>query len=213
MKRFLFSLLKISLIILFIAGLVAGGIMITVRNEFQDRVYPSVENLPEDSTLVVLGASVYRDQTPSDALEDRLEMAVRAYRAGKVKRIILSGDDGRWAQEEVQTMLTYMHNRDVANNIIIIDGNNARTFDSCYRLKNELRQNSVVLITQGFHMPRALYLCNKMGLDAWGLESDLRMYHDIVWFTVRDWMASLLAWWDIYNQRLPSYLQAEISDY
>ncbi|NIP32484.1 hypothetical protein GWN26_03100 [Candidatus Saccharibacteria bacterium] len=110
-------------------------------------------------------------------------------------------------------MLNYMYNRDVPDSIVIVDGNNARTFDSCYRLKNELRQNDVVLITQGFHMPRALYLCNKMGLDAWGLESDLRMYKDIVWFTVRDWMASLLAWWDIYNQRLPSYLQAEVINY
>ncbi len=213
MKRLFLSFIKISFIIILLVSFVAGGIMITVRNEFQDKVYPSVENLPEDSTMVVLGASVYRDRTPSDALEDRLDMAVRAYRANKVKRIILSGDDGRWAQEEVQTMLNYMYNRDVPDSIVIVDGNNARTFDSCYRLKNELRQNDVVLITQGFHMPRALYLCNKMGLDAWGLESDLRMYKDIVWFTVRDWMASLLAWWDIYNQRLPSYLQAEVINY
>jgi len=213
MKRFFYSLFKISLIIIVLIAFVAGGIMVTVRNEFQEKVYPSVNNLPEDSTMVVLGASVYRDRTPSDALEDRLDMAVRAYRANKVKRIILSGDDGRWAQEEVQTMLNYMYNRDVPDSIIIVDGNNARTFDSCYRLKNELRQNDVVLVTQSFHMPRALYLCNKMGLDAWGLESDLRMYKDIVWFTVRDWMASLLAWWDIYNQRLPSYLQAEVINY
>ncbi|NIP32483.1 hypothetical protein GWN26_03095 [Candidatus Saccharibacteria bacterium] len=103
MKRLFLSFIKISFIIILLVSFVAGGIMITVRNEFQDKVYPSVENLPEDSTMVVLGASVYRDRTPSDALEDRLDMAVRAYRANKVKRIILSGDDGRWAQEEVQT--------------------------------------------------------------------------------------------------------------
>jgi SanA protein len=74
-------------------------------------------------------------------------------------------------------------------------------------LKNELNQNEVVLVTQAFHLPRALYLCNRVGLDARGVESDLRSYHKIVWFTFRDWLASLLAFVDVEFKRLPTYLE------
>jgi len=207
MKRFLINATKILLILLIVIMATAVALTIMVRSEYQDKVYSSIQELPDDSVMVVLGASVKRDATPSDALEDRLDMAVRAWRAGKVDKIILSGDDGRWAQEETQAMLGYMYSQGVPDHLLIIDGNNARTFDSCYRLRNELHEDNVVLITQSFHLPRALYLCNELGIDAWGLDSDLRWYQDIVWFTARDWLASLLAFWDIYDRRLPTYLE------
>jgi len=212
MKKFFLTILIILLISAIFAGAGATFLMIQVRSEYQSKIFEDVDQLPNESIIVVLGASVHRDRTPSDALEDRLEMAIRAWRAEKADKIILSGDDGTWAQEEVQSMLSYLVNKGVPRHLIVIDGNNARTFDSCYRLKNVLNENEVVLITQSFHLPRALYLCNEIGLDAWGLESDLRWYKDVLWFTVRDWMASLLAYWDIYNQRLPSYLEFGIME-
>jgi len=212
MKKFFLTTFLIIITLIILAGAGAVVLMVQVRSEYNYKTYEDVNELPRDSVVVVLGASVHRDRTPSDALEDRLEMAIRAWRAEKTDKIILSGDDGTWAQEEVQSMLNYLVNKGVPRNMIIIDGNNARTFDSCYRLKNVLNQNEVVLITQSFHLPRALYLCNEIGLDAWGLESDLRWYKDVLWFTVRDWMASLLAFWDLYNQRLPSYLEFGVID-
>lgn len=212
MKKFFLTILISLIILIILASAGAVVLMIQVRSEYQAKIFEGIDQLPHDSTIVVLGASVHRDRTPSDALEDRLEMAIRAWRAEKTNKIILSGDDGTWAQEEVQSMLSYLVNKGVPRHLIIIDGNNARTFDSCYRLKNVLNENEVVLITQSFHLPRALYLCNEVGLDAWGLESDLRWYKDVLWFTTRDWMASLLAYWDLYNQRLPSYLERGIND-
>lgn len=208
MKKFFINLTILVLALMIIAGGILFGLMVSVRSEYDHKIYRDVQQLPEESAAVVLGASVYRDRTPSDALEDRLDAAVRAWRADKAEIIILSGDDGRYAQEEVQSMLNYLVNRGIPRDKIVIDGNNARTFDSCYRLKNELNRNEVVLITQEFHLPRALYLCNKMGLDAWGLPADQRLYRDIVWFTIRDWLASALAYWDIRYQRLPTYLES-----
>lgn len=212
MKKFFLNIFVLLIILLILASVGSMVIMVQVRSEYQSKIYNDVDQLPNGSTIVVLGASVHPDNTPSDALEDRLEIAARAWRAEKIENIVLSGDDGTWAQEEIQSMLGYLIDAGVPRDNIIIDGNNARTFDSCYRLKNVLNQNKVVLITQSFHMPRALYLCNEIGLDAWGLESDLRWYKDVLWFTVRDWMASLLAFWDLYNQRLPSYLEVNLVD-
>ncbi|MDD4995581.1 MAG: ElyC/SanA/YdcF family protein [Patescibacteria group bacterium] len=201
------TFLKIVILLTVVAMLAAGGLAYSVRTEYSYKIYDSIESLPENSVMVVLGASVKRDKTPSDALEDRLETAVRAWRAQKTEKIILSGDDGRWAQPEIQAMVLYMYDNGVPDEMLLVDGNNARTFDSCYRLKNELGQNKVVLVTQNFHLPRALYLCNKIGLDAWGISVDIRSYQKIAWFTMRDWMASLLAFWDIYMRKAPTYLQ------
>jgi SanA protein len=108
---------------------------------------------------------------------------------------------------EIAAMYRYVYEAGMPEGIVIIDGNNARTFDSCYRLKNVLGQNDVVLVTQGFHLPRALYLCNEVGIDAWGIDADLRSYRDIAWFTSRDWLASFLAFWDIYLKRTPTFLE------
>jgi len=207
MKEKILKIITGILLAILIVGIVVFTIVGHVRTEYRYRVYEEVKDIPQDSTLVVLGASVHPDQTPSDALEDRLNTAVRAWRAKKAGLIILSGDDGRYAQPETDSMLQYMLEQGVPEGIILVDGNNARTFDSCYRLKNELNQNDVVLFTQAFHLPRALYLCNEVGLDAWGVESDRRSYHKIVWFTFRDWMASFLAFLDIRLKRLPTYLE------
>jgi SanA protein len=201
------KIVKIIIIIILAVCLALAGLMVYVRTAYIDKIYDQISSLPQNSVVVVLGASVKRDQTPSDALEDRLAVAVRAWREGKTEKIILSGDDGQWAQNETQAMLSYVISQGVPDQMIAVDGDNARTYDSCYRLKNELGQDRVVLITQSFHLPRALYLCNKLGLEASGLASDLRPYSKIVWFTVRDWLASLLAFLDVNLHREPSYLQ------
>jgi len=207
--KYFYKIFFIVIIILVLAALAFGGLAMYVRGEYIHKIYPDITAIPSDSTMVVLGASVIDENTPSAALEDRLEMAVRAWRANKVEKIILSGDDGRWAQPETSAMLAYLREQGVPDTMVIIDGNNARTFDSCYRLRNELIQKDVVLITQSFHLPRALYLCNEMGLNAYGIDSDLRWYKSILWFTIRDWSASVLAWYDIYTKQLPTYLEKE----
>lgn len=199
-------LVKTIIVAVTISLLLVVAIIYWVRVEYKDKIYSQIGEVPENSVVVVLGASVKRDKTPNDALEDRLNVAADIWRAGKTQRIILSGDDGRWAQPEIPAMLNYMYNQGVPQEVLIADGDNARTYDSCYRLKHELKQDDVVLVTQGFHLPRALYLCNEVGLDAWGIDSDLRPYSKIVWFTVRDWLASFLAYWDILLSAKPSYL-------
>ncbi|MBU0648746.1 YdcF family protein [Patescibacteria group bacterium] len=198
---------KIIISLITVVGLVVIGIIVSVRMEYRDKIYAQIEDVPEQSMVVVLGASVKRDQTPSQALEDRLRLAADIWYAGKAEKIILSGDDGRWAQPEIAAMVGYMYELGVPDEVLIADGNNARTHDSCYRLKNELGQDKVVLITQGFHLPRALYLCNKVGLDAWGIESNFQSYDRGGWFLLRDWLASFLAFWDIATEQLPSYLE------
>jgi SanA protein len=198
---------KIIFSLFVIACLVIAGVIVSVRTEYKDRVYNEIQNVSENSVVVVLGASINRDMTPSDVLEDRLQVAVDLWEQGKAEKIILSGDDGRWAQPEIPAMVNYMYSQGVPDDILIPDGDNARTYDSCYRLKNELNQDKVILITQGFHLPRALYLCNKLGLDAQGIKSDLRPYRKVAWFTVRDWLASFFAFWDINAGRTPSYLE------
>jgi len=198
---------KIIIALAAVAALVIVGVIALVRLEYRGKIYEQIQHIPDASVVVVLGASVKRDQTPSQALEDRLQVGADIWQADKAEKIILSGDDGRWAQPEIAAMVGYMYEQGIPDEDLIADGNNARTYDSCYRLKNEIDQDKVVLVTQGFHLPRALYLCNKLGLDAWGITSDLRTYDRGEWFLVRDWLASLLAFWDIYTQALPTYLK------
>lgn len=146
---------------------------------------------------IVLGASTKEDGTASDALYDRVETAVDLYRAGKVDKILMTGDDGAFHTDEVKSMAQLAANDGVKPEDLIVDGHGYRTYESCKRAKEEFHIDHAVIITQRFHLARALYLCRAMGMDAQGLAADRQTYQKIVLFTWRDLFASFKAWIDI----------------
>ena len=179
------------------AGMLAAGLVVAdVQLRYAASIGDRPEFLPGGDTALILGASIKSDGTPSDALRDRLDTGIALYRAGRVKRIRLTGDDGRYHTDEIDVMKPYVLAQGVPEADVTTDGQGYRTYESC---KNSGRDGlkSIVVVTQRFHLGRALYLCNTFGLDAAGVAADKRTYSDIIYFWARDLAASLKAWWDV----------------
>ncbi len=152
---------------------------------------------PQSQAIMILGASIKSNGQPSDALKDRLDTGIDLYKNNKAPLILLTGDDGRNRADEITVMKNYVLNAGVPENAIFTDGQGYRTYESCTRANKTFHINQAIIVTQKFHLPRALYLCHRLGLDSVGVSADLHTYKDIRWFTVRDWLASFKAWLDI----------------
>ncbi|MEO5927309.1 MAG: ElyC/SanA/YdcF family protein [Patescibacteria group bacterium] len=146
---------------------------------------------------IILGASVLPDGRPSDALRDRLLVGEALYREGKVEKLLVTGDDGGFRSDEVDSMKAYLLSEGVPEDAITVDGKGYRTYESCKRAHEEFHIDRAIVITQRFHMGRALYLCNELGVESKGMTADLEHYTKIKFFWARDLAASVLASWDI----------------
>lgn len=188
---------KITLGILIISGVTLAIIVSSVQLKYIDKLYPNVETAEPAPFAIVLGASVQKSGEPSDALRDRLLVGQALYEQKIVPKILVTGDDGLYHIDETKVMRTFLEKNGVPPNDIIEDGHGYRTYESCKRAVQEYGIKRAIIVTQRFHIGRALYLCNKLGMDARGVSSDLNPYVRIVYFTARDMAASLEAWWDV----------------
>jgi vancomycin permeability regulator SanA len=117
---------------------------------------------------IVFGAGLNPDGTPTPMLADRIDGGIELLRAGRVRTLLFTGDNGTVEHNELASMLNYARKRDVPRDAIVLDYAGFDTYDSCYRADWIFGVRSAVLVTQAFHMARALYLCRHRGMDAIG---------------------------------------------
>ncbi len=182
--------------ILGIGAILVVAITIDVRLSYRDRIY-SQTDVPSEPIIMVLGASLKPDGQPSDALLDRLKVGSELYNQHKGSSILVTGDDGKFYTDEVSVMKNYLVQAGIPDSSIKVDGHGYRTYESCSRAKKEFSITQAIIVTQNFHLPRALYLCNKLGVQSVGVSADLHSYRDIIRMTLRDWLASFKAWIDV----------------
>ena len=183
---------------------ILGFIVLNVQTDHLGDIFPRIEDTAETAPVaIVLGASVNGNGTPSDALRDRLLVGEDLYRKKKVEKILLTGDDGGFHQDEITVMHKFLTDRGVPETAILIDGQGYRTYESCRRAKSELHVDKAIVVTQRFHMARALYLCNALGVESIGVTSDLQAYQKSWFFWLRDLAASLKAFWEINKDKAP----------
>lgn len=156
-------------------------------------VFGRAEEVPSRAVALVLGARVYSDGTPSPVLEDRLAMALTLYRRGVVRKVLVTGDNGREDYDEVTNMRRWLVARGVPEGDVVRDHAGFRTWDSMVRAVKVFRVRHAVVCTQRFHMARSLYLARAAGLDAVGAVADLRPYHGRWRFAAREVFARTAA--------------------
>jgi len=189
-------IIRIALGVFALWAVFAVGIIVEVRSQYAKSIYDQ-GNVPPEPVIIVLGGSIKKDGTPSDALADRLKVASDLYVNKKGEKILVTGDNGQFRSNEVKAMEDYLLQTGIPAKDIMVDGQGYRTYESCSRAKNVFNISQAILVTQNFHLPRALYLCNVMGVQSVGVSADLHSYKEITWYTFRDWLASAKAWWDI----------------
>lgn len=136
--------------------------------------------------IVVLGASVYADGTPSGILKDRLDDGIALYFAGAAPKIIMSGDNGTASYNEVKVMKDYAISQGVPSEDVFCDHAGFSTYESMYRAKYVFGAERIVVATQTYHLYRALYAAQGLGMEAVGVASDYRTYANQLHYDLRE---------------------------
>ncbi len=157
---------------------------------------------------IVFGARIYSNDRLSAMLRDRVDTAIELYQAGKVDKLLLTGDNSSVYYNEPGAMMNYAIAHGVDPDDIQPDYGGRRTYDSCYRAKHVFQVSDAVLVTQAFHLPRALFLCSSMGLESSGVIADRRPYdpRSIAWSEMREVPALIVALSDAIRRIPPPVL-------
>ena len=167
---------------------------------YTERIY-TVEEAPEGySVAIVFGAGLHWDGSPTSVLRDRVKAAVDLYDQDKVQKLLFSGDNRFVDYNEPGAMQEYALELGVPEEDIVLDYAGRRTYDTCYRANAIFKVNKAILVTQRFHLPRALFLCDQTGIISQGVESDLRDYskYSLRYWNLREILATMSAMWDVW---------------
>lgn len=185
------------LLALFVSSLVVARLV--VKTYAAPRTY-SFENAPSAPVAIVFGAGLRRDGSPTAVLRDRVQTAADLYLQGKVQKILVSGDNRFLDYNEPGAMADYAIQLGVPQEDVVLDYAGRRTYDTCYRAGYIFGVSKALLVTQSFHLPRAIYTCSKLGLDVVGVSADRRTYHlsSLLIWDGREIPASLVALWQLW---------------
>ncbi len=160
-------------------------------------------NAPISRVAIVFGAGLTRDGSPSPVLKDRVTTAAELYFSGKIQKILMSGDNRFLDYNEPGAMLDYALELGVPRQDIVLDYAGRRTYDTCYRAKAIFGVTEALLVTQRFHLPRAVFTCNFLGIKGYGVIADLRPYdsRSLRYWNVREVGATVVALLDVWVTR------------
>lgn len=148
-----------------------------------------LSDLDDIDCILVLGFGVGNDGTPTKMLADRINVGIRVYNTGVSDRLLMSGDHGRRDYDEVNTMKSIAVESGIDPDDIFCDHAGFSTYESMYRAADIFGADRIIIVTQSYHLPRAIYDAQKLGIQAYGISADERTYADRRLRTVREWLA------------------------
>lgn len=157
----------------------------TKKQIIENKEYSDLENI---DCILVLGAGIWGDK-PSPMLEDRLLQAIELYKDNVSAKIIMSGDHGRVDYDEVNIMKNFAIEKGVPSEAIFMDHAGFSSYESIYRAKEIFGTKKIVIVTQKYHLYRALYIANKLDVEAYGVGSDPRKYVGATYRELREILA------------------------
>jgi SanA protein len=193
-RRLRFAMLLIIILTVMDIAALSLPRLITILHARQ-RIF-SVGDVPAKRVAVVFGAGITRDGRPTLDLAYRVTTAAELYFAGKVEKLLMSGDNRFVTYDEPTAMRKYAMTLGVPGEAIVLDYVGRRTYDTCYRARDIFQVQDVILVTQSYHLPRALYTCNALGVKAIGVAAG-QGEHSHLLDNVRECLATALALWDV----------------
>lgn len=199
------------LVFFIFSGVLAVLVLQFHINRFSsERIHKNKLQLQPAYTGIVLGASVRPDKSLSPILQDRVDSALELYEQGVIKRFLLSGDHGNKNYDEVNAMKNYLNRKGVPDRDIFLDHAGFDTYNSMIRARDVFMVSDAIVITQEFHLPRAVYLGNKLGLDVQGYVADKRVYARNDNYKRREWLANIKAWIELNIEQQPTFSGRQI---
>ena len=199
LKKLFKIILKILLGLLFAGLLILGIPKLFTYLYASTRIY-GVSDVPSAPVAIVFGAGLNRDGSASPVLRDRVMTAANLYFSGKVKKLLVSGDNRVSNHNEPGAMRDYALQLGVPDQDIVQDFAGWSTYDTCYRARQIFGVQDAIVVTQTYHLYRALFLCNELGLKVVGVSADLREYSKSSYFywVLREYPATVAAMWDVF---------------
>lgn len=185
-KKFVFVLL----IVLLVLVLAVLGINGYIKNSTNNQIISVEESskLEDIDCIIILGAGIWGDK-PSPMLEDRLLQGIELYNNNVSTKIIMSGDHGREEYDEVNIMKEFAIEKGVPSENIFMDHAGFSTYESIYRAKEIFEADKIVIVTQKYHLYRALHIANSLGIEAYGVGADPRQYVGAMYREIREVLA------------------------
>lgn len=175
-----------------------------------DSIY-TLESVPERPVAIIFGAQIYGSGRLSAMLADRVAMGAKLYQQGKVRALLLTGDNSEISYNEPEAMRRYALSLGVPDEAIVLDYAGFRTYDSCYRARDIFQVSGATLVTQDFHLDRALLICNALGIDSVGIAAD-RVNSErysaraLLSSQLREFPSTALSVFDLLRGEKPTYL-------
>jgi len=180
------------------------GLFLLVQLSARQYMYASVADTPTTTVAMILGASVLGNGTLSPILKERVDKAIELYQAHKVQKILMTGDNGALSHNEVEPVRRYLLQAGIPPEDIFLDHAGFDTYSSMFRARDVFGITSITVVSQHFHLPRAVFIARTLGLQAFGTEAgsgETHIYND-----VREVPASIKAALDLMFARVPKYL-------
>lgn len=201
-------------VVVFLIPSIGCGILITaivffiIARATDHLIYDDIESLPHTQIALIPGASVSKEGVLSPVLKDRADAAIAVYRAGKVDKIVVSGDNSTTTYNEVNPIKNYLLYFGIPEEDVFLDYAGFDTYSSMYRARDIFLVGSTTVISQSFHLPRAVYIGQHLGIATYGFNADDGHY--LYKNYVREWLANIKAVINLALHTKPKYLGKKV---
>ena len=204
LRKSIWYVVYLTLVAGFLAALSCVALYVYIYYGTQPYTFDSIDATPATQAALVLGASVSAEGTLSPILKDRADRAVALYNARKVKKILVTGDNATLSHDEVDPVGKYMVTQGVSKEDIFLDHAGFDTYSSMYRARDVFDVTSLTIVSQPFHLPRAVFIARSLGLTAYASPANTSGSNVYNW--MREVPATIKAEYDLLFSRVPKYL-------
>jgi SanA protein len=191
---------------LFILGLIAiVAVNVYVKSSTKKYISYSLKKFPKNDIGIIFGAGITGNQ-PGKYLKDRLDAGILLYKSNRINKILLSGDNGHQGYDELTVMKNYCFNHGVDTTKIFIDYAGFDTYSTMYRAKHIFKIKRATLITQEYHLNRAIYIGQKLGIKSVGYSANEGEYPGYRYVTCREYLSIFKSFFDVLRNREPHFL-------
>jgi SanA protein len=201
--------LKIFLYLVIIGLIAIVSVNYYVKSSTKNRIYYSVKKFPKNDVGIIFGAGINGDQ-PSKYLKDRLDAGILLYKMKRINKILLSGDNGRDEYDELTVMKNYCYRNGVDTTKIFVDYAGFDTYSTMYRAKHIFKIKRATLISQKYHLNRAIYIGNKLGVKSVGYSANNGEYLGYNYVSCREYLSIFKSFFDVLRNREPRFLGNQI---
>ena len=205
LKKYIKPLSIISLIVIF-AVIVAN---IYVASKTDNLIFEDQKGLSKSNVAIIFGAGI-KDNKPGRYLKDRLDAGISLYKNNKVQKLLLSGDNGNDAHDELTVMKLYCYKKGVDTTKIYIDYAGFDSYSTMYRAKEIFKVDTAILVTQKYHLNRCIYIGEKLGIKSYGYSANNGEYKGYKYYSFREYFSIFKSVLDVARNRQPHFLGEKV---